>query len=333
MGTALDLKIRRNSSFYFPVDLDVESRCFLFQITSLEELRRNTFLDNRFLQAGSEINRLELEQLAYEHWDIANKIGFLFHTSFCCSTLLARLLDFPSHSLVLKEPLVLRRLSDAELIGKHELALQQTALDLLFRSVAEDFAIVVKPTHVALNIANSMLSCQPEARALLITSTLEDFLVSNIKKSTESKQKVPELVERFMSASDLPSRLPPQAFAPPTFLCGVALQWHAQQSIIHELVNGSNGHNIKIVWETDLLKLPHETLATSLQWFDWSIPADIIEMQVTQVMKHHAKSTSRAYDPNEKKYEDNLLMNKYREDLNLALKWSEQHLSPHLKKL
>lgn len=333
MGRALDLKIGKNNSFLFPVDLDVKSKSFLFQVTSLEELRKNTFLDNRFFQAGSEVNRLELEYFQSQHWDLANKIGFLFHTSFCCSTLLARLLDFPSYSLVLKEPLVLRRLSDAELIGKHELALHETALNLLFRSVAEDLAVLVKPTHVALNIADSMLSCQPQAKALLITSTLEDFLVSNIKKSTESKQKVPELVERFMSASDLPSRLPPQAFAPPTFLCGVALQWHAQQSIIRELVNGSNGHNIKMVWETDLLKLPHETLASSLQWFDWSIPADVVEMQVTLVMKQHAKSTSRTYDPNEKEYEDNLLINKYREDLDLALKWSEQYLSPYSKKL
>lgn len=333
MGTALDLKIRKNNSFFFPVDLDVESKCFLFQITSVEELRRNTFLDNRFFQAGSKVHRLEFDQLASESWDIAKKIGFLFHTSFCCSTLLARLLDFPSHSLVLKEPLVLRRLSDAELIGKHELALHQTSLNLLFRSVAEDSAIVVKPAHVALNIANSMLSCQPEAKALLITSTLEDFLVSNIKKSTESKQKVPELVERFMSASDFHSRLPLQAFAPPSFLCGVALQWHAQQQVTRDLFNGPHGHSIKLVWETDLLKLPHETLASCLQWFDWSIPADMIKMQISEVMKQHAKSTSRTYDPDEKEYEDNLLMNKYREDINLALKWSEQHLSPHLKNL
>lgn len=333
MGTALDLTIGKNNSFFFPVDLDVKSKCFLFKMTSLEELRKNTFLDSRFFKAGSETNRLELEYFLSQHWDLANKIGFVFHTSFCCSTLLSRLLDFPSHSLVLKEPLVLRRLSDAELVGSHEFALHQTALNLLFRSVSENLAVLLKPTHVALNIADSMLSCKPQAKALIITSTLEDFLISNIKKSIESKQKVPELVERFMSASDLPSRLPAQAFAPPTFLCGVALQWYAQHSVIHKLINGSNGHNIKLVWETDLLKLPHETLASCLQWFDWSIPPDVIEMQATKVMKQHAKSTSRTYDPNEKEYEDNLLMNKYREDLDLALKWSKQYLSPYSKKL
>ena len=263
-------------------------------------------------------------------WNIASKTGFLFHTSFCCSTLLARLLDFPEHSLVIKEPLILRRLSDAELTGTHDEALHQTALNLLFRSVSADTAVLIKPTHVALNIAELMLAYRPDARALLITSTLEDFLVSNIKKSVESKQKVPELVERFMSASDLPSRLPPPAFSPPTFLCGVALQWYAQQSVIQKLLSGATGHNIKLLWEKELLKDPIETLNSCLQWLDWSIPAKVIKTQVTSVMEQHSKSTSRPYNPDEKQYEENLLVNKYRDEIDVSLKWSEQYLSPFL---
>ncbi len=330
MGTVLDLKIQKNGSLFFPVDLDVKSKCFFFKSTSLEALRNNTFLDNRFFQADLELKRLELAEFSSMHWDLAPKTGFLFHTSFCCSTLLARLLDFTDHSLVLKEPLILRRLSDAELVGNQDKALHQTALNLLFRSVAEDYAVLIKPTHVALNIAEPMLSSRPEARALLITSTLKDFLVSNIKKSAQSQQKVPELVERFMSASDFPTRLPSPAFSPPTFLCGVALQWYAQQSVIQKLLNGSNAHNIKLMWETDLLDMPNETLASCLNWLDWSIPANVIETQINSVMKQHAKSTTRPYNPKEKNYEDNLLMNKYRDDLNLALRWSEQYLNPFL---
>lgn len=332
MGTMLDLKILKNDPFFFPVDLDVKSKCFVFRETTLEELRTNTFLDNRFFQADLKLKKLEHSQLSSMHWDLAKKIGFLFHTSFCCSTLLARLLDFPEYSLVLKEPLILRRLSDAELIGTREKALHQTALNLLFRSMAEDFAVLVKPTHVALNIAEGMMSYQPEAKAMLITSTLVDFMVSNIKKTAQSKQKVPELVERFMSASDFPSRLPPQAFSPPTFLCGVALQWHAQQSVIYNLLGGSNGQNIKLLWEKELLETPYQTLASCLDWLNWSVPENEVETQVNLVMKQHAKSTTRPYDASEKKYEDNLLMSKYRYDIDLALRWSEQYLSPYLDK-
>lgn len=332
MPEVLDLKIQNDKSFFFPVDLDVKSKCFFFQSTSIEDLKRAAFLDNRFFQADLKPNMLEHRQLSSMQWNLANKIGFLFHTSFCCSTLLARLLDFPQHSLVLKEPLILRRLSDAELNGTHEKSLNQTALDLLFRSLAGNFAVLVKPTHVALNIAEFMLSYQPKARALLITSTLEDFLVSNIKKTVRCKQKVPELVERFMSASNFSTRLPPEAFSPPTFLCGVALQWHSQQSVIYKLINSPSGHNIKILWEADLLMQPDETLSSCVKWLDWWIPLNTVEAQINTVMKKHAKSTSMPYDPDEKKYEDNLLMNKYRDDLDLALKWSEQNLSPFLDK-
>jgi hypothetical protein len=327
------LTIEKNSSFFFPVDLNVKSKSFVFQSTTLEALKEGTFLDNRFFKTDSMMSSLEHNKFADTPLKLADKIGFLFHTSFCCSTLLARLLDFPNHSLALKEPLILRRLSDAELIGRSESSLQQTALNLLFRSVADDCAILVKPTHVALNIANSMLSCLPRAKALLISSTLKDFLVSNIKKSEQTKLKVPELVERFMSASNYHAQLPPQAFSPPTFLCGVALQWHAQRWITNELMNGSNGHNIKLLWETDLLNTPNQTLVDCLDWLDWSVPENAIETQISQITTQHAKSSSRSYNANEKKYEDNLLTDKYHDDIHLALRWSEQYLAPYLNKL
>jgi hypothetical protein len=327
------LTIEKSSSFFFPVDLNVKSKSFFFQNTSLQALKENTFLDNRFFKTDSKVSSLELDKFAHTHLKLANKIGFLFHTSFCCSTLLARLLDFPSYSLALKEPLILRRLSDAELINNSEKLLHETALNLLFRSIPDYFAVLVKPTHVALNIANSMLSCQPRAKALLITSTLQDFLISNIKKSEQTKQKIPELVERFMSASDYHAHLPPQAFSPPTFLCGVSLQWHAQQWIIHELMNGSNGCNIKLLWETDLLNAPTQTLIDCLDWLDWSIPENIVETQISRIATQHAKSSSRPYNANEKKYEDNLLASKYRDDIHVALRWSEQYLAPYLNKL
>jgi hypothetical protein len=316
---------------FFPMDLDIRNRRFLFRRTSIEALKSNPFLDNRFADADDAVRTVEVDALQKLDLTPSAWRGYLFHTSFCCSTLLARLLDFPGRSLALKEPLILRRLSDAALNGTHSQELTAAAVKLLFRDVDGGSAILVKPTHVALNIAAELLACKPSAKALLITSTLENFLISNIKKSEDTQRKVPELVERFMAASDLSSRLPPEAFEPPSFLAGVSLQWHAQQQLVRDLLNGPFGPYVQVVQEAGLLQAPADTLRAALDWLGWAIPEDAIEAQITRVMNRHAKSTGRTYNLLEKTHETDLLRRQFSDELAQALRWSERFLSPYLK--
>lgn len=315
----------------FPMDLDIRNRRFLFRHTSIESLRSNPFLDNRFTGADDAAQPVDVGALQNLDLTPAPLRGYLLHTSFCCSTLLARLLDFPGRSLALKEPLILRRLSDAALHGAHDPELTAAAVQLLFRDIAGGFAILVKPTHVALNIAGELLACTPSAKALLITSTLEDFMISNIKKSEDTQRKVPELVERFMAGSDLPARLPPEAFDPPSLLAGVALQWHAQQQLVHDLLNGPGGTAVRVIHEADLLQEPVATLRAALDWLGWSIPDEDIAAQSALVMNKHAKSAGRTYNLQEKNHETELLRRTFSDELSQALHWSERFLSPYLR--
>lgn len=315
----------------FPMDLDIRNRRFLLQRTSIGALRSNAFVDNRFTGADDAVQPVDVDALRNLDLRPAPLRGYLLHTSFCCSTLLARLLDFPGRSLALKEPLILRRLSDAALHGVRDPELTGAAVQLLFRDVAEGSAILVKPTHVALNIAGELLACTPSANALLITSTLEDFMISNIKKPEATQRKVPELVERFMAASDLPERLPPEAFEPSSFLAGVALQWHAQQQLVHDLLNSPSGPVVRVIQETALLQEPVATVHAALDWLGWSIPDEDIAAQAALVMNKHAKSAGRTYNLQEKNHETALLRRKYRDELAQALHWSERFLSPYLR--
>ena len=315
----------------FPMDLDIRNRRFLFRRTSIGALRSNAFVDNRFTGADEAVQPVDVGALRNLDLTPAPLRGYLLHTSFCCSTLLARLLDFPGRSLALKEPLILRRLSDAALHGAHDPELTAAAVQLLFRDVADGSAILVKPTHVALNIAGELLASAPSAKALLITSTLEDFMISNIKKSEDTQRKVPELVERFMAASDLPARLPPEAFDPPSLLAGVALQWYAQQQLVHDLLNGPAGPAVRVIQEAALLQEPVATLRAALDWLGWSIADEDIAAQADLVMNKHAKSSGRAYNLQEKNHETELLKIKFSEQLSQALQWSSRCLSPYLR--
>jgi len=315
----------------FPMDLDIRNRRFLFRRTSIEALRSNAFLDNRFSGADEAVQPVDVGALRNLDLTPAPLRGYLLHTSFCCSTLLARLLDFPGRSLALKEPLILRRLSDAALHGTHDPELTAAAVQLLFRDIADGSALLVKPTHVALNIAGGLLACAPGAKALLITSTLEDFMISNIKKSEDTQRKVPELVERFMAASDLPARLPPEAFDPPSLLAGVALQWHAQRQLVDDLINSPDGKSVRVIQENALLQEPDATLRAALDWLGWRVPDDEIDAQILRVMNRHAKSTGRAYNLQEKNHETDLLRRKFSDELALAQQWSARYLNPFLR--
>lgn len=318
-------------SVYFPIDLDVRNKCFYFQHISINALTNSTFLDNRFTTTDSAMQTVTFNSVKHLAVTQSKHIGYLFHTSFCCSTLLARLLDFPKKSIALKEPLILRRLSDAALDGMPNHELTDASVKLLFRNIDGLSAVLVKPTHVALNIAQTLLSCNPSAKALLITSTLEDFMISNIKKTLETQRKVPELVERFMTATDLPSRLPPEAFEPPSFLAGVSLQWHAQQQLIYDLLNSPVGSAVCVIQDTELLQSPAVTLRAALDWLEWDIQAYDIDEQIKRVMNQHAKSNGRNYNLQEKTHETNLLRQKYSDQLSQALQWSALYLSPYLK--
>ena len=60
------------------------------------------------------LNALPLARLRAE----ARPIHFIFHTGYCCSTLLCRALDVPGVSMALKEPQIMYAISEPVLAGK-----------------------------------------------------------------------------------------------------------------------------------------------------------------------------------------------------------------------
>lgn len=315
----------------FPIDLDVKSRQFIFELKKTKELSQANFLDSRILSDAANTFSESNGDLEQESIPQAKQKGFIFHTSFCCSTLLARLFDLDGTSIAYKEPLVLRRLSDAKLCGNLEQSLVSTAAKLLFRQLPDTGSVIIKPTHVALNIADDLLASQPGTKAIIITSTLDKFLLSNIKKTKLSQEKVPELVERFMSASSLPSRLPTAAFEPPDLLCGVTLQWYAQKQILNDLCGGGFSDRYKIIHEDELLQDPNVVMAMCLEWLGWSLPGINLDAHIAEVMGKHSKSTSRNYDQQEKQHENDLLASKYMDEVAHALAWSSQYVQPYIR--
>src|ERR1043165_1301116 len=193
---------------WFAADLHVPDRRFAVRFLDEEVIERSSFLDTRIEAPPGESHALSVAQAEAAAATLPRaRVGWIFHTSFCASTLLARCLHLAPFTVALKEPLVLRRLSDARNGGWALDGLAARSLALLARPWHAGGAVVIKPTHVALNVAVDLLAATPDSRAVIVTSTLADFLVSNLKKPPDSQAKIPLLVERALRATAFRTRL------------------------------------------------------------------------------------------------------------------------------
>src|SRR6478672_6723699 len=85
----------------------------VFRAMDRAAYHRSIFLDRRISPASEAAFEVPLAPLiAWQeaHQPRPPRIGWIFHIAHCGSTLLARALDLPDRSLVLREPLALRQL-------------------------------------------------------------------------------------------------------------------------------------------------------------------------------------------------------------------------------
>jgi hypothetical protein len=308
---------------WFPVDLHVSDGRYAFLRLDEDVLARSTFLDTRIdapLTAAIPVPAAEIAANALEYAP-----AWLFHTSFCGSTLLARALHLPPYQVCLKEPLVLRRLADAQDAGLATAKLTESTLRLLGRPWQPSGRVIVKPTHVALNIAPALLDASPTSKAIILTSSLDDFLISNLKKTSESQAKIPALVERAMRAGNFHKRLPEAAMRPPDLLCAAGLQWAAQRELMQDLVERYEGRMRPMDMRV-LLASFEETLLACARWLELQAPQNELLQHARIVFTRNAKSIHVPFDPARREQESALVTRLYGAPLAKARTWLDDHV-------
>lgn len=314
---------------WFPVDVDVRGGRVAFLELSDAVIGSASFLDNRVEAPLDQSQVVSADQVPQGL--VRSHVGWLFHTSFCCSTLLARALHFPPRQICLKEPLVLRRLGDAREEGVALGRFPQIVVDLLARRRADGAGIVIKPTHAALNVAADLLQETPSARAVVLTSDLDDFLVSNLKKTPETQAKIPQLAQRALRAGQFRRRLPEQAFAPPDLLCAAALQWAAQRELVLDIQQAAGADR---VWILDQHELLHDVAAMARRvalWLGLDPPAEAFAAHVAEVSQRHAKVPDTAYGSEKRDAEKQMVATMFPGELENAASWAQRYLLPYMR--
>ena len=162
-----------------PHRIDIENRRLIFRRASEEALRAAAFIDGRTdIWTGSPV-ALPFSALPQLE---ARPSRYIFHMSFCGSTLLARLLDCPGGVLSLKEPNCLVDLADwrtalaaASSPSSDFDPVLRFAAAMLGRPWQSGEAIVIKPSSWANNLIADLM--RPDAtRAVFVTIGREEFL-------------------------------------------------------------------------------------------------------------------------------------------------------------
>jgi hypothetical protein len=263
-------------------------------------------------------------------------IHFIFHTSFCCSTLLLKALDLPGRSFGVREPDVLINLAN-RLIRSDD-ASNRERLRLALRLIARPFApgesIIVKPTNFANRLAMPALEMNPESRAVLLYSDARTLLRSILKRGMWGRIWGRKLFQSAALWSSLDFGFSPDETFVLTDLQALALGWLMQMHQFGELARRM-GERVTIVDSADFLADPGQTLRRISRSFELDLDQSAIDEVVNgPTFARHSKFSERGYGRAERAADHSAAEAAHHEELEMVVKWVETvaaHMNVDLK--
>lgn len=251
-------------------------------------------------------------------------IHFIFHTSFCCSTLLAKALDVPGTSAALKEPDVLIHLAnrlirseDQPNRGRVELILR-----LLERPLAPGETVIVKPTNFANRLVDVMLASRPQARAILLYSDVETFLRSLLKRGMWGRITGRKLFNQLSAWSPLRFGYDPAELFEQTDVQIAALAWLMQIHHFDSIARAFGPDRVMVLDSADLLAEPAAALHRAQSLFGLNLDKDqVAKIAAGPVFSKHSKFTDRDYDSAVRERDHQAVTDAHAEELAMVVQW------------
>ncbi|MEZ5972001.1 MAG: hypothetical protein R3C31_09370 [Hyphomonadaceae bacterium] len=192
---------------WIPHDYDARTDSLTFARVNGDSRDQAVFLDRRFLGQAPKSPPVRIGQLSRaEVASAAGPIHFIFHTAFCCSTLMTRALSVPRVSAGLKEPGVLvsfaQHWSNARQTPGALNALGVT-LDLLSRPMAPGETQIVKASNVATHLLPDVLHLRPDAKVLVMYSDLGGFLEAVTRRDINGRSFARQTYQGFANSIPL----------------------------------------------------------------------------------------------------------------------------------
>ena len=253
----------------------------------------------------------------------APRLNFIFHSAYCCSTLLANAYDRPGRVFSFKEPVLLNDLvgwrhrgGDPRRIG----AVLGDGLRALARPFAPGERCVVKPSNIANGLAAAMLAERPEAAAVLLYAPLETYLGSIASKRLWGRLWVRELLAGFLKEGLVDLGFEPQAIFLQSDLQVAAVGWLAQHALFAKLARAWP-ERVRTLDSEVLLAQPEHALAAIDTLFDVPDSDAGREAIVRSVFRQHAKFGGE-FDAEARKADQQAALSLHAEEVGMVLAWA-----------
>lgn len=284
------------------------------------------FLSDEHFAGNQEKARFPVEDVAAALDGLQQApIHFIFHTSFCCSTLLARALEIPGKSTVLREPDVLINLAN-RIIRSDDPANRkrlELVMRLLERPLGSGETVIVKPSNFGNRLADLVLSARPESRAILLYSDVETLLRSLLKRGMFGRIFGRRLFAQLLGWSALNLGYRPEELLQLTDVQAIALAWLMQISHFDAIARAF-GDRAMLLDSAALLADPAAAIGRAQALFGLGLDAGEIESIARgPVFAKHSKFSDRDYSAEERQREHEAATQAHSDEIGMVVKWIE----------
>jgi hypothetical protein len=314
---------------WLPHAYDAAADTLTFAYLPREKQRGATFLFDDKLgeikkSAPIPLSALPLARLRAE----AQPIHFIFHTGYCCSTLLCRALDVPGVSMALKEPQIMSSISEPILAGKdveRRLNALGVVLDLMSRGLTPGETQIIKSTYTDIALVQPILDWRPSTRALFLHGPLDEFLRSVAKRGLHGRANMRGLYERLSQQIALPTGYTAVDLFRQTDLQISALNWLMQVACYQMLVEHYAPSGRVLTLSADQL-LAHKAQSLKNLSTHFGLNADNAKWDAVAAgpaFKENAKRPTEAYSGADRAQEQAALKAAHGKEIDMVSTWLE----------
>ncbi len=282
------------------------------------------FLTDEYLKNAGSPRAVSLDFAATEGKKVP--LHFIFHSAYCCSTLLARAFDIPGVSMGLKEPQILNDLSGWRFRGAKPEVLapvMANVLSVLARPFDPDRCNIVKPSNLVNGLAGLILHVRPETNAIFLYAPLRDFLGSIARKGMWGRLWVRELLAKQLREGLVNVGLQGDDYLKLTDLQAAALGWIVQHHLFHQIVNKFGPQRIRTLNSNKLTGNSLNTMQELVSHFGVALDQSAIQHLVAgPVFQRHSKSDS-AYDADTREAERKVGEELHADEIEKVFVWAE----------
>ncbi len=327
-------QIAENPALY-PHKFDAGFATLEFLRLKRPDLSAATFLDDNNLAKFSDRDTIPvtvLEELAKAQTTGGQtpKCAMIFHSAFCCSTLIARCLDIEGAAKVLKEPQTLIQLADLKRAAgpdyKRHLRL---ILGLYARPAKAGERVLIKPGNIANNLIGECLESGHAGNVILLYSNLETFLKSIIKKGLWGHIFARKLFLTIRHEAPFSPELDANPLVELADLQVAALAWYAQISVFQDILARYPADRVKSLDCEVFLNAREATLLRAADFLGISAEKQQIQAILGgSVGQSHAKEGGIPFSPEARQAENEAIEKTFGEQLGMVTAWAGEVARP-----